>query len=154
MLWFKYAPHLFILTMSSLFLATPLGPQSLKRHRSRSPTEVDNDLKRVVDEQNAVIASLKQDKANLETTVGSLKSDNERIQKENQLLRKAVTIQQDRQKQAEGQLKAAEEYRTGAEDRMQKLEQMILSLRYHLSAQRDGPADDFMGLPPRPPDVF
>jgi len=108
----------------------------------------------VVDEQAAVIESLKEEKSKLESGMTSLKTDLDRSQKENQLLRKAVTIQQERQTQAEGQLKAAQEYRTQTDERVRKLEQMVLSLRYHLQAQQPSFGNDFMGLPPRPPDVY
>lgn len=111
-----------------------------------------NELKRVVDEQAVMIESLKEEKTNLEESVTTLRFDNDKTHKENQLLRKAVQIQQERQKQAEGHIKAAEEYRVEAEDKIRKLEQVILSLRYHLQAQQLRPANDFMG--PRPPDVF
>jgi hypothetical protein len=129
--------------------------QAFKRLRNNgSSSPLQNDLKRVVDEQAAAIESYKQEKAKLESSQTTLKADFERSQKENQLLRKAVTIQQERQNQAEIQLKAAQEYRTEAEERVRKLEQMVLSLRYHLQAQQPNYGNDFMGFPPRPPDVF
>ena len=68
------------------------------------------------------------------------------------MLRKAVTIQQERQNQAESQLKAAQVYRKEADERVRKLEQMVLSLRYHLQAQQPNLGNDFMA--PRPPDVY
>ena len=89
----------------------------------------------------------------MESSIASLKSDNERVVKENELLRKAVTIQQERHGQAETELKAAHQYRADAEDKMKKLEQVILSLRYHLRAQQAASiGNDF--LHQRPPDVF
>lgn len=106
----------------------------------------------MVDDQAVEIESLKRDKSELESTVAKLKSDGDRIQKENHVLRKAVTIQQERQNQAESQLKAAQEYRTTAEERTRKLEQMIMTLRYHLQAQQPQYGNDFMS--PRPPDVY
>jgi len=127
-----------------------------KRPRSGSSSPVHNDLKLVVDEQAAVIESLKKDKSKLESTVATLKSDNERSKKENQLLRKAVNIQQERQNQAEREVKAAQEQKAEAEERIRKLEQMVLALRYHLQAQQPSNqiGNDFMGNPPRPPDVY
>lgn len=108
----------------------------------------------MVEEQAATIESLKRDKSDLESSVTNLKTENERVCKENQFLRKAVSIQQERQNAAENQLKAAQEYRVNAEERARKLEQMVLTLRYHLQAQQPSTGNDFMGLAPRPPDVF
>lgn len=74
---------------------------------------------------------------------------------ENRILKRAVTIQQERQNQAASELEAARQYKVVAEDRVKKMEQLILALRYHLQAQTNNTAtNDFMGMPPRPPDVF
>ena len=122
--------------------------QSLKRSRTTVAAE---QLHLVVEEQAAVIESLKTEKKELQSSVDNLKAENERTQKENHILRRAVHIQQDRQNHAESELKNAVKYREGAEQQIRKMEQMILSLRYHLQA-RQPTADDFMGIPP--PDVF
>jgi len=120
---------------------------------SGSSSPVQNDLKRVVDEQAATIASLTKDKSGLEASVASLKSENERTQKENQLLRKAVSIQQERQNAAEKEIKAAHDYRTNADERIRKLEQVVVALRYHLQTQQQSQlGNDFMAPPP--PDVY
>lgn len=128
---------------------------SLRRNRpeTNSPPGKE-DVHRVVEEQAALIDSLKNDKRNLEGSLSNLKSDHERVVKENQILRRAVTIQQDRQNQAETAIKTAHEQRQNAEEQVRKLEQMILTLRYHLQAQQPSYGNDFMGMPPRPPDVF
>lgn len=109
-------------------------------------------MHRVVEEQAAMIESLKKEKTGVESSLTLLKTDHERISKENGILRRAVTIQQDRQNQAENEIKAAVQYRTGAEDQIKKMEQVILSLRYHLQAQQPVIGNDFMGN--RPPDVY
>jgi len=123
--------------------------QALKR---RSPSPAAEQLKGVVEEQAAVIESLRSDKKELQSSLESLKSDHERAAKENHILRKAVQIQQDRQSQAENELKNAQKYREGAEEQIRKMEQVILSLRYHLQAQQSSVGNDFMGMPP--PNVF
>ena len=121
--------------------------------RTGTSSPVQSELKRVVDEQNAAIESLKKDKSNLESSVASMRTETERTQKENQLLKRAVTIQQERQNQAEKEIKAAQEYRVDAEERIRKLEQVVIALRYHLQAQQPSHVgNDFMS--PRPPDVF
>lgn len=109
----------------------------------------------LVQEQAHEIASLKEDKATLESTVHQLRAENEKVVNENKILKKAVTIQQERQNHAASEIQAANNYKAEAEDRMKKLEQMILTLRYHLQTQQSNHAgNDFMGFPPRPPDVF
>lgn len=129
---------------------------SLKRsrHDFQSIGGVHQDLNVVVQEQSQEIASLKHEKTTLETTVHELRVENERVVNENKILKKAVTIQQERQNHAASELQAANNYKAEAEDRMKKLEQMILTLRYHLQAQQSHPGNDFMGFPPRPGDVF
>jgi len=90
----------------------------------------------------------------VETSFNNLKSDHERVLNENKILKKAVTIQQERQNQAASEIEAAHKYKFDAEERIKKLEQIILSLRYHLQAQQSNARNDFMGFPPRPPDVY
>lgn len=126
---------------------------SLKRNRSDFHANSNQqDLNVVVQEQAQEIASLKHDKTALESTVHELRSENEKVVNENTILKKAVTIQQERQNHAASEIQAANNYKAEAEDRMKKLEQMILTLRYHLQAQQSHPGNDFMGF--RPPDVF
>lgn len=115
-----------------------------------SPTQ--REVSHVVEQQAALIHSLKNDKEGLESSLESLKNDHDRVLKENHILRKAVTIQQERQNQAESELKAAHEYRDGAEDKMKKLEQLVLQLRYHLQVQQSVVGDSFLSQ--RPSDVF
>jgi chromosome segregation ATPase len=112
------------------------------------------DIQRVMDEQAATIESLKKDKTTLETNLGKLQTDHERVVKENQVLRKAFQIQQERQSHAGQELETAKQYKAGAEEQIKKLDQIILSLRYHLQAQQHVSNDDFMGLSHRPPDVY
>ena len=125
---------------------------TLKRTRNDFHSVGGQDLNVVVQEQTREIAILKQDKASLESTVHELRVENEKVVNENKILKKAVTIQQERQNQAASEIQAANTYKAEAEDRMRKLEQMILTLRYHLQAQGTNPGNDFMGY--RPPDVF
>lgn len=147
--------HLYLRGLSLSLLA--IAGSSLKRSRTdfHSPSANGQDLHIVVQQQSQEIASLKQEKATLETNVNELRSENEKVVNENKILKKAVTIQQERQNHAASELEKANNYKLEAEDRMRKLEQMILTLRYHLSAQQshNTPINDFMGFPPRPPDV-
>jgi hypothetical protein len=96
---------------------------------------------------------LKNEKSDIESSLNNLKTDNEKVVNENRILKRAVTIQQERQNQAVSEITAARQYKFDAEDRIKKLEHIILSLRYHLQAQSN-PGNDFMGFPPRPPDVY
>ena len=116
--------------------------------------EFGQDLRSVVQQQAAEIDGLKRDKASLESTVNALREENEKAVHENRILKRAVTIQQDRQSQSATEVEAAQRYKEDAEERMRKLEQMIITLRYHLQAQHSNPANDFMGFQPRPPDVY
>lgn len=129
------------------------GHAALKRSRTDVSTQ-QQDLQKVAEVQAAEIECLKHDKAHLESNLGSLKLENERVVHENKILKRAVTIQQERQNQASSEIEAARRFKFDAEDRIKKLEQVILSLRYHLQTQQSNPSFDLMGFPPRPPDVY
>ena len=62
--------------------------------------------------------------------------------------------QQDRQNQTEAELKNAHKYKIDSEEKIKKLEHMIMSLRYHLQAQQAPVGNDFLNSSHRPPDVF
>lgn len=106
------------------------------------------ELNEVIHEQTSLIESLKADKTEIEKSLSSLKTDHERVTKENHILRRAVTIQEERRVNSEQEIKSV---RAQNDERIRALEQIILSLRYHLQAQHDV-GNDFMH--PRPPDVF
>jgi len=106
-----------------------------------------------VNSQAEEINSLKSDKAGLENSLNTLRTEHDKVVYENKTLKRAVIIQQERQNQAASELNAARQYKIEAEDRIKKLEQIVLSLRYHLQArQNNTPGNDFMGF--RPPDVY
>jgi hypothetical protein len=108
------------------------------------------ELERVIQEQASLIESLQAEKVGSEKSFTSFQSDHERVMKENGILRKAVAIQEERRVHFEQEVKAS---KTQSEERIKGLEQMILTLRYHLQmAQSYVGADDFMQQ--RPPDVY
>jgi hypothetical protein len=130
--------------------------QSFKRCRTEVliPSE-QADLQKLVDSQSAEIQTLKSEKISLQNSFSALKGEHEKVVHENKTLKKAVLIQQERQNHAASELNAAREFKVVAEDRIKKLEQLVLSLRYHLQAQQNNtPSNDFMGFPPSPPDVY
>ncbi|KAK1743786.1 hypothetical protein QTG54_005383 [Skeletonema marinoi] len=81
---------------------------------------------------------------------GSLQTQNQKVEHENRILKRAVTIQQDRQHQVSAELEGIRTFKEQAEERIRRLEQMNLTLQYQLQAQNAG--NDFMGF--RPPDVY
>ena len=99
-------------------------------------------------EQATLIESLQKDKSGLEDSLQTLQTDHQRVVKENGILRKAVMIQQERQNTAETEIKAVKDL---ADERIRSLEQIILSLRYHLQQQQHV-GNDFMRQ--TPPDVY
>ncbi len=131
--------------------------QAFKRCRTEAQIQSNSsdDLRKIVETQAAEILSLKSEKAGLENSFTALKGEHDKAVNENRTLKKAVLIQQERQNHASSELNAARQFRSEAEDRIKKLEQLVLSLRYHLQAQQNNsPNNDFMGFPPRPPDVY
>jgi len=126
---------------------------SSKRCRTENQSTPQIDLQHVVNSQGAEIESLKSDKVGLENSLNTLKTEQDRVVNENRTLKRAVIIQQERQNQALSEINAGRQFKAEAEDRIKKLEQIVLSLRYHLQAQQNNtPGNDFMGF--RPPDVY
>lgn len=120
-----------------LLTATASNANSLKRLRDTS------DLQATIDEQKAVIESLRNDKTVVETSFQELKTTHEKTLKENQILRKAVSIQQDKHTNLESQLRQQE---SDYQAKIKNLESVILSLKYHLSASNTSEFNSF-----RPP---
>ena len=99
------------------------------------------------------VNTLKSEKNGLENSLATLRSEHEKVVNENKTLKRAVIIQQERQNQAVAEINAGRQYKAEAEDKIKKLEQLVLSLRYHLQAQQQNPpGNDWMGF--RPPDVY
>jgi len=90
----------------------------------------------------------------LEQENENLRSQNQKVENENRILKRAVTIQQDRQHQLNEELEGARRFKEQAEERIRRLEQMNVTLQYQLQAQSSSAGNDFMGFSPRPPDVY
>jgi len=128
------------------------GPSS-KRCRTESHLSQQVDLQNLVNSQGVEVESLKTEKNELQNSVATLKAEHDKVLNENKTLKRAVIIQQERHNQALSELNAGRQFKAEAEDRIKKLEQLVLSLRYHLQAQHhNNPGNDFMGY--RPPDVY
>lgn len=147
---------IFYKTPAAASVFTTNGASSfLKRVRMAAAAEVPppdpaphDELERLVQEQARQLESLQADKATLEKTVAAQQSDIERLTRDNGILRKAVTIQEERRVAAEHE---AQQFRAQTQERVQGLEQVIRTLRYHLQAAT-AVGNDFMQ--PRPPDVY
>ena len=124
-----------------------------KRDYHQEVDGVKQDLQRVIDQQHAEMERLKSEKAAVDASYEVLKRDHEKISNENRILKKAVTIQQERQNQAASEIQAARRYGQEADEKSKRLEQMNLTLQYHLQAQQ-APSNDFMNFNQRPPDVY
>jgi len=124
-----------------------------KRARTETENTPQIDLQNVVNSHGAEIESLKSDQAVTENSLNTLRTEHNKVVHENRTLKRAVLIQQERQNQAASEINSARQYKVQAEDKIKKLEQIVLSLRYHLQAQQNNtPGNDFMGF--RPPDVY
>lgn len=116
--------------------------------------QIERELQKIVDQQAAEITRLKSEKENVEKHFTEVKCHYDKISGENRILKKAVTIQQERQNQAAHEIGAANRYRVDAEERIRRLEQMNLNLQYRLQSQGSCNDNSFMGFNPRPPDVY
>lgn len=101
-------------------------------------------LQNLAKNQQEEIAKLKSEKTQTETSYEGLKSEHAKVLNENKTLKRAVLIQQERQTQASTELSAAHRYKEEADDKIRKLEQLVLSLRYHLQSEHttNTPFDD------------
>jgi len=136
---------------------------SIKRQRTHEPPVAQpglnpnnpNSYQQIIEKQEADILRLSHEKKEIENSNKEIKATNEKIQHENKILKRAVTIQQERQSQAASELEASQKYKHEAEERIRRLEQIIITLRYHLQTSQPCAGNDFMGsMNPRPPDVF
>jgi septal ring factor EnvC (AmiA/AmiB activator) len=143
-------PHSQFTFLANLFFYfTACAPGKLARSPDNGTlNDKQEELNRVIREQASLIDSLKAEKVTVEQSLTTLRTDHERITKENQILRRAVTIQEERRVNADQETKSVQ---ARAEERIRALNQIILSLRYHLQAQQNV-GNDFMHQPP--PDVY
>jgi len=112
-------------------------------------------MREIINKQAEELETLRLDKTSLEGNNLELRSQNDKLLNENKILKKAVNIQQERQHHTALELDAARKYKDDAENRIRRLEQIIVSLRFHLQAQQQHCSDhDFMNFNNRPPDVF
>jgi len=111
-------------------------------------------MREIIDKQVEELETLKSDKSSLEAHNMELTHQNDKLMNENKILKKAVNIQQERQHHAAMELDAARKFKDDAENRIRRLEQIIVSLRFHLQAQQHCSENDFMNFNHRPPDVF
>lgn len=137
---------------------SPKAATSTKRTRTdhgwnqaHAKKQIALEMQRMVDEQAVEIGRLKSERVSIESVCAGLKSQNEKVVGENRILKRAVTIQQERQNQALSEIEAARKYRNEAEERIRRLEQMNLTLQFHLQQSCNG--NEFMGYSPRPPDI-
>jgi len=141
---------------------SPSPSVSTKRPRSESsnwnPTHNQQklacELQRLVEHQALEIRRLKAEKNSTEETLTKLKPEHEKTLNENRILKRAVAIQQERQQHAANEIVAACRFKTLAEERIRKLEQLNLTLRYRLEALSPSYGNDFMKFSRHPPDVF
>ena len=112
------------------------------------------ELQQLVDQQAAEIVRLKAEKEAAEVSASELSAHHEKVEHENRILKRAVAIQQERQNQMASELESARRFKTEAEDRIRRLEQMNLTLQYQLQALTPSAGTDFLRFSPQPPDVY
>lgn len=137
------------LTGASASASTSTHGPSMKRSR---PDNTQIEYENRINSQGVEISNLKSDKAVVEKYLSTARKEHDKVVQENRTLKRAVLIQQERQNQATSELQTARQYKVEAEDKIKKLEQIVLSLRYHLQTQQNNTPNDFMEF--RPPHVF
>lgn len=107
--------------------------------------------------QQQQLSLLAQQQLPTSTTSSSSEVSNHHVAKvehENKILKRAVTIQQERQTQLSAELEGTRQFKVDAEERIRRLEQMNLTLQYRLQAMTMSPVNDNMWSSPRPPDIY
>ena len=109
----------------------------------------------MVEGQGAEIQRLKSENDSIQASATQLSTQHAKVEHENKILKRAVTIQQERGNQMNSELENARQYKIDAEERIRRLEQMNLTLQYQLQANSGPSGNDFMGgFHQRPPDVY
>jgi hypothetical protein len=129
------------------------GPSAKRTRTDDATAQKLQELQHMVEQQAAEIHRLKSAKESAEASASQLSSQHAKVEQENKILKRAVAIQQDRQNHMTAELEGARQFKSQAEDRIRRLEQMNLTLQYQLQAG-SSTANDFLGMPPRPPDVY
>lgn len=129
-------------------------PRTENWNQAHTQQQLVSELQRLVDHQSFEIRRLKAEKLSTEDSLAKLKPELEKTLSENRILKRAVAIQQERQNQASNEIEAACRFRVYTEERIRKLEQMNLTLRYRLEAQSPSFGNDFLKFNPHPPDVY
>ena len=143
-------PILFIQVFSLFSFFDRPAAHGFKRSRKDVAIPSYDDYQRSTNERLVnQVKVLKSENEKKDVDFLKLKTDHDRILKDNLILRRAVAIQQERHNHAELEIKKVKE---DNDERIRRLEQTILSLRYHLQAQRSFNGNDF--IHERPPDVF
>jgi len=137
---------------------------SFKRSRISTPDESSSspllaqqkfiEIQRVVEKQASEIERLKAEKESSKTSLVTFSAQHVKMENENRILKRAVTIQQERQNHMSSELEGARRYKEEADERIRRLEQMNLTLQYQLQAHSTPAGNDFMGFNHQPPDVY
>mmetsp|Transcript_11247 Transcript_11247/g.21038 ORF Transcript_11247/g.21038 Transcript_11247/m.21038 type:complete len:208 (+) Transcript_11247:156-779(+) len=120
-----------------------------KRYRNDEPQDLNGKyLKSIIDSQSAEIVKLKEEKQALENSCKELSASHDKIINENKVLKKVLSIKQERQDQFVAELENARHYKEQAEH-------LIAVLRQHLQTQQSHD-NNFMGYTDGgpPPNVF
>lgn len=137
---------------STAALSSVWGSRVLAQHDDATAQKM-QELQVMVEQQAAEIQRLKTEKESVEASTSQLSSHQAKVEHENKILKRAVTIQQERQNQMTAELEGARQFKAAAEERVRRLEQMNLTLQYRLQATMAS-ENDFSWSSPRPPDVY
>ena len=143
---------LFLYCLSPTALSSVWGSRVLAQHDDATAQKM-QELQVMVEQQAAEIQRLKTEKESVEASTSQLSSHQAKVEHENKILKRAVTIQQERQNQMTAELEGARQFKAAAEERVRRLEQMNLTLQYRLQATMAS-ENDFSWSSPRPPDVY
>eukprot|EP00543_Licmophora_paradoxa_P005765 CAMPEP_0202451668 /NCGR_PEP_ID=MMETSP1360-20130828/10056_1 /ASSEMBLY_ACC=CAM_ASM_000848 /TAXON_ID=515479 /ORGANISM="Licmophora paradoxa, Strain CCMP2313" /LENGTH=217 /DNA_ID=CAMNT_0049070297 /DNA_START=59 /DNA_END=712 /DNA_ORIENTATION=+ len=135
------------------------GVRSNKRSRTGGENGVENynnfnsaHIQQQQQQQAEEILRLKEENKTLQSDKTRMKEEHEKALHENKILKKLVAHQHNNTHQ---ELEMARKEKLEADDKIRRMEQLILTLRYHLAqASTSSNPEHFMGFSPRPPDVY
>ncbi|CAM9775405.1 unnamed protein product [Choristocarpus tenellus] len=123
------------------------------RREARDPSSRVGAMRDHLGEKEGELQKLRNENTRLGGGLGACQKEVERLQGENRILKRGMTIQNNKCRETEGQLHALQQAALQAAEYMKRLEQTNYALSVRVQAIGNSGANDFMGGQ-RPPDVF
>ena len=127
----------------------PSWYQQQLQHQQQMVAEMRN----LIEQKNVEIEKLKNENVQNQRNLSQINVAHEKVLSENRILKKAVSIQQERQNQAAQEVAHLRRQGEESNERLRRLEQMNRQLSFLLESSNSN-SHGFMGFGQPPPDVY